>query len=93
MTSATAIGFSSLRSVNAVSPLRACATPTFGSSLIGGSASTRASSSGLGGTEPIMPSMWLALAARRARRWRGPPPRFRRPRAAVSAAPPPRRKS
>ncbi len=61
-TSAIAIGFSSLRRVNEVSPARACSMLTFGSSLTGGSAATLASSSGLGGTDPIIPSMWVAPA-------------------------------
>ncbi len=63
--SATAIGASSRRSVKWSSAARARARPTRGSSLTGGSAATLASSSGLGGTDPIIPSMCPPPAAPR----------------------------
>ena len=54
MVSATANGFSSLRSVKCGSGERAQVWFTSGTSLAGGSASTLASNSGLGGTSAMM---------------------------------------
>ncbi len=56
-TSATASGLSSRRKVKYRSAARATAMSTPGRSLAGGSASTAASSSGLGGMLPIIPSI------------------------------------